>query len=90
MNVWPTVSVTGFPSESKNWVGAVIDFLRQVPLMVLPLVAIQALPVPMMSASRRCFLLAVVERPEGHRITIDVLRRHPLAVGLVDLLASRR
>ena len=53
-NVWPTVSVTGLPAESKNSVGAVFDFLLHVPLMVLPFVAIQALPVPTTFASRRC------------------------------------
>ncbi len=53
MKVCPTVSVTSLPSASKNLVGPVILFFRHVPLIVRPLVAIHALPLPMMSASWR-------------------------------------
>jgi hypothetical protein len=41
-NVWPTVKVTGLPFASKNRVGEVSAVFFQVPLIVLPLVAIHA------------------------------------------------
>ena len=44
MNVCPTVRVTGAPSLSKNFVGEVRPVLLHVPLIVRPLVEIQAVP----------------------------------------------
>src|SRR4051794_34613338 len=55
MNVWPTVSVTGFPWPSKNLVGAVRDVFFHVPAMVFPFVAIHAFPEPITFASSRSF-----------------------------------
>src|SRR3954447_21353112 len=54
MKVWPTVKVTGWPFAPKRSVGAVGDALRHVPLIVTPLVEIQATPCPTLDASRRC------------------------------------
>ena len=56
MNVWPTVRTTCWPLLSKNWVGAVSEAFRQVPLIVVPFVAIHAVPVPTTWASRRPWL----------------------------------
>ena len=55
-NVWPIVRVAGLPSFVKKRVGPVIESFFQVPLTTLPLVAIQAVPLPVNWASRRCFL----------------------------------
>ncbi len=52
-NVWPMVSVTGLPLRSKNWVGFASAVFFHVPTIVVPFVAIQALPLPTTFASRR-------------------------------------
>ena len=66
------------------------DVFRHVPLIVVPFVAIQAVPLPMTSASRRFFARAVVEGPEPHQHDHDVLRRDPVAGRRVDLVLLAR
>ncbi len=56
MKVWPTVSGIGSPALSKNRVGLVVPAFRHVPSMRRPFVNTDALPLPMRSASSRCFL----------------------------------
>jgi hypothetical protein len=53
-NVCPTVRTTGLPALSKKRVGAVSDVFFHVPLIVVPFVAIQAVPLPTTFAYRRC------------------------------------
>ncbi len=54
-NVWPRVRTAGAPLVRKNCVGPLTEAFFHVPLTIVPLVAIQAGPVPMLAASRRPF-----------------------------------
>ncbi len=71
--VCPIVRTTGFPVASKKRVGLVSDVFFHVPLIVTPLVAIQALPEPMTSASSRCFVEPSLSGPKWTTMTTTFL-----------------
>ena len=85
-NVWPTVSLTALPLASKKSVGFVRESFRHVPLIVVPFVEIQAVPLPTTSCLEAVLRRAVVERPELHQHDHDVLRGDAGAGRRVDLL----
>ena len=86
MNVWPGTSVTGRPFESTKVVGALLDFLSHLPLIVLPLLAMCLARTDDVRLEALLLGMRVArERRETHEHDDDVSGRHALLVGLVDL-----